>query len=230
MLAHVDAVITDPPYSTETHAMHNERSMQARDSACRAGIDYDSLSHDDVRYLADQYHRICAGWIVWMTDAELALIVRNALRALGRVTFPPLPFYQPGRSIRLSGDGPCSWTDWIVVARTRAQKKWGTLPGGYIAGQGWKDKNRIGGKPTKLMEALISDYSRPGDTVLDTHMGAGTTGVAAVKLGRKFIGCEIDRAAFTIACERIARTQAQGVLFQPEPTPAPAQEGLLDDD
>jgi hypothetical protein len=73
--------------------------------------------------------------VVWMTDSDLALAVRQAMEAAGRYAFAPLPFYQPGRSVRLTGDGPSSWTDWIVVARTKAQLKWGTLPGGYVAGR-----------------------------------------------------------------------------------------------
>jgi hypothetical protein len=151
-----------------------------------------------------------------MTDSDLALAVRTALEQQGRYAFAPLPFYQAGRSVRLTGDGPSSWTDWIVVARTKAQNKWGTLPGGYIAGQGWNDKERMGGKPTLLMEALVCDYTKHGDLVLDTHMGAGTTGVACIRNGRRFIGCEIDEKTFDIACKRIEQAVAQGQLFAPE--------------
>jgi DNA modification methylase len=113
----------------------------------------------------------------------------------------------------LAGDGPSSWTDWIVVSRTKAQSKWGTLPGGYVAGPGWKDKARMGGKPTLLMDSLVADYSRPGHVVLDTHMGAGTAGVSCVKAARKFIGCEIDPIAFDIACRRIEDAQRQVDMF-----------------
>ena len=148
-----------------------------------------------------------------MTDHTLAPTISKALLESGRYVFAPLPFYQAGRSVRLTGDGPSSWTDWIVVARTKAQSKWGTLPGGYIAGQGWNDKARMGGKPTLLMEALVRDYSRYGQTVLDTHMGAGTTGVACANQGRNFIGCEIDPEAFDIACKRIEQAYAQSRLF-----------------
>jgi hypothetical protein len=112
-----------------------------------------------------------------------------------------------------------------VVARTKAQMKWGTLPGGYIAGPGWNDKARMGGKPTALMESLVRDYSRTGDTVLDSHMGAGTTGVACLRNGRKFIGCEIDHDAFDIACRRIEQAAKQGQLFEPQ-QPNPVQLGL----
>ena len=120
-LASVDAVITDPPYSERCHSGHDSTAKDARDGATRAALGYKALTLEDVAWFAAQYDRVCVGWVVWMTDSDLALHVRNALEKLGRTAFAPLPFYQPGRSVRLSGDGPISWTDWIVVARTKAQ-------------------------------------------------------------------------------------------------------------
>lgn len=214
-LGRVDSVITDPPYSERCHAGHDGSSGGARDGAARVGLGYASLSLADVEVLADAYVAASSGWVVWMTDSDLAGPIRNALERRGLTTFAPLPFYQPGRSVRLAGDGPCSWTDWIVVARTKAVRKWGTLPGGYVAGPGWNDKARMGGKPTLLMDALVRDYSRPGAMVLDTHMGAGTTGVACARAGRKFVGIEVDRAAFELSCTRIEQAYSQGQLFAP---------------
>jgi len=212
-LPKVDAVITDPPYSDRCHRGHDAGAAPRRDGAERSRLGYASLSIEDVRYFAGAFAKATHGWIVWMTNSDLAIAVRTALEAEGRYAFAPLPYFHPGRSVRLSGDGPSSWTDWIVVARTKAQIKWGTLPGGYVAGPGWNDKDRMGGKPTALMDRLVCDYSRPGQTVLDTHMGAGTTGVSAVRNGRRFIGCEIDPEAFDIACRRIENAQRQQRLF-----------------
>jgi site-specific DNA-methyltransferase (adenine-specific) len=208
----VDAVITDPPYSGRTHAGHDATNE------IRATLGYQALDDVMCEKLAVAYSKCCSGWIVWMTDHTLAPAISTALSEQGRYVFAPLPFFQAGRSVRLTGDGPCSWTDWIIVCRTKAQSKWGTLSGGYIAGPGWNDKARMGGKPTALMELLVQDYSRAGDMVLDTHMGAGTTGVACIRNGRKFIGIEIDPLAFDIACKRIEQAVAQGQLFEPEST------------
>ena len=58
-------------------------------------------------------------------------------------------------------------------------------------------------KPVALMEYLINTYSNTGDTILDFAMGSGTTGVACTKLGRNFIGIELDRYYFNIAESRI---------------------------
>ncbi|WP_417623060.1 DNA-methyltransferase [Parasphingorhabdus sp.] len=62
-------------------------------------------------------------------------------------------------------------------------------------------------KPLALMEWLVKTYSNKGDVVLDFTMGSGTTGVAAKKLGRKFIGIELDKNYFDIAKERISKTE-----------------------
>jgi site-specific DNA-methyltransferase (adenine-specific) len=59
-------------------------------------------------------------------------------------------------------------------------------------------------KPLKLVEYLVRAGSSPGDVVLDPFMGSGTTGVAAVKLGRKFVGIESEPQFFDSACRRIA--------------------------
>jgi hypothetical protein len=218
-LGKVDAVITDPPYSERTHAGHDAAG------AGRSVLGYAALDAKKSEELAWLFTIATEGWIVWMTDHTLVPPICTELDRLGRYVFAPLPFYDAGRSVRLTGDGPSSWTDWIVVARTKAQFKWGTLPGGYVAGPGWRDKARMGGKPTALMQSLVSDYSRHGHTVLDPFMGAGTTGVACLLEGRKFVGCEIDADAFDIACRRIEQAANQGQLFAPAAA-QPVQLGL----
>ena len=65
-------------------------------------------------------------------------------------------------------------------------------------------------KPVQLMMALL-EWTR--GTVLDPFMGSGSTGVAAMRLGRPFIGVEIDPAYFQIACKRIEDAQRQGDFF-----------------
>ena len=67
----------------------------------------------------------------------------------------------------------------------------------------------IGGKPLALMRAIVSDYSREGDLVCDPCMGAGTTLVAAVELGRRAIGCEPDAGRFELAAKRLAKARPQ---------------------
>lgn len=81
-------------------------------------------------------------------------------------------------------------------------------------------------KPLGLMAWCIEQV-RANDVIFDPFMGSGTTGVAAIRLGRKFIGIERDPAYFEIACRRIEQAVAQGQLFAPEPAAKPVQESLI---
>ena len=81
-------------------------------------------------------------------------------------------------------------------------------------------------KPGELMQWCIETLSREGDTILDPFMGSGTTGVACARLGRRFIGCEIEPRYFDIACRRIEEAYRQPRLFA-EPRPQPVQEVML---
>lgn len=59
-------------------------------------------------------------------------------------------------------------------------------------------------KPVALCDYLIRTYTNPGETVLDNAMGSGSTGVAALACGRRFVGMEIDAKFFDISCSRIS--------------------------
>jgi site-specific DNA-methyltransferase (adenine-specific) len=84
-------------------------------------------------------------------------------------------------------------------------------------------------KSTALMEWCLDQAEvSAGEVVLDPYMGSGTTGVACVNTGRKFIGCEIDPEHFSTACRRIAKAYEQPRLFD-EPAPKPVQPSLLGD-
>jgi len=71
-------------------------------------------------------------------------------------------------------------------------------------------------KPIELMKWCIEQAGNP-ESILDPFMGSGTTGVAAIQLGRSFIGIEREQKYFDIACKRIEQAVAQGQLFAPEP-------------
>ena len=78
-------------------------------------------------------------------------------------------------------------------------------------------------KPLAVMRWCIEQAGNP-QTILDPFMGSGTTGVAAVQLGRSFTGIEREPKYFDIACKRIEQAYAQGRLFEPE---MPKQEQMV---
>lgn len=72
-------------------------------------------------------------------------------------------------------------------------------------------------KPVALYQYLIRTYTNPGETVCDFCMGSGTTGVAAIKEGRNFIGIEKDEHYFKVAEKRISEAAMQPMLFEVQP-------------
>jgi len=109
-------------------------------------------------------------------------------------------------------DGELAWTSLDRALRkfTRCNKNHG--------------KQHPTQKPVALMEWCLS-FLPDAETILDPFMGSGTTGVACVNLGRKFIGIEKEPEYFDIACQRIQDAMDQPRLFD-EPMPEPEQAGL----
>jgi DNA modification methylase len=70
--------------------------------------------------------------------------------------------------------------------------------------------------PVEFAEHLTLAYTGPGQCVMDPFLGSGSTGVAAIGLGRSFIGVELYEPYFDIACRRIEQAQRQGSLFSGE--------------
>jgi len=68
-------------------------------------------------------------------------------------------------------------------------------------------------KPVEVMKWCIGHLPEPNNIILDPFMGSGTTGVAAVQMGRRFIGIEREERYFEIACKRIEDAQRQGDFF-----------------
>ena len=260
-----DALIVDAPYSARTHGGHDSaptvgglygrtthgshRSGLALSrpgvstTACvRRAINYDGWTQDDVRAFVASWAPRTRGWIVTITDHVLASVWDAALADAGRYVFAPLPWFSPGSRVRLTGDGPSSWTCWIVVARPRSGEdrngrpfnKWGTLPGGYMftsdgignTPNGGRKRTIVGGKPPALMRALVRDYTRPGDLVCDPCAGGGTTLLAAVQEGRRAVGSEMDSETHAQAVARLERELRQGGLFRAPTVPASEQVGL----
>ena len=82
-------------------------------------------------------------------------------------------------------------------------------------------------KPVKLYEWLLSNYAKPGQRILDTHLGSGSHAIAAINMGFDFVGCELDKDYYDASLKRIENAQRQTSLFEPEPTSKPVNEILF---
>lgn len=232
-----DALIVDAPYSERTHSGHRRGKLIA-DRAADGGsgyndIDYAAWSPTDVANLAECWAQHVSGWWVSITDHVLARAWESEFsETLCLLTFTPLPLVQTGATVRMAGDGPANWTCQIIVGRPRREpwSKWGALPGYYVQSaermsRGGERSDRIvGGKPIKSMMAIVSDYSRPGQLVVDPCAGAGTTLLAALRTGRRAIGVEKDLGRAQLTADRVkaelahstrhARVNGQSSLFE----------------
>jgi DNA modification methylase len=185
-LPKADAVITDPPYGTGEHARLDGEITKTR-----------------------------AEWDVW--DAEM-------LKGIdGRVAMflPPQRLLEENwkgwRLLAWVSENPMKWKN--VAPRFGIQPiiAKGRFPD--IASLDWrKHRNNIQTpehphqKPLPIMAWLVEMMTLEGETILDPYMGSGSTGVAACRLHRNFVGIERDAAHYKTACDRIAH-ELDGALL-----------------
>lgn len=211
-----DAIICDPPYGARVHEDRiTDTSRYDGSSAKNLGPagHYEAWTPEHVAEFVDAWSSRCRGWMVAMTSHDLVPAWERAYADADRYCFAPIPLVMRGMTVRLAGDGPSNWTVWGIVARPRSKEfaTWGTLDGYY--GGPRPEPNQSGGskagsgrgKPAWLMNALVRDYSRPGDTICDPFAGWGSALAAAVANGRTAIGAEMDKDAFNEAVRRLNR-------------------------
>lgn len=218
-----------------------------RFGSIRRKLNYGAWSRADVDECVASLCSTGVGWIVPLTDHVLAPEWAASLEAAGRYAFSPLACMEPGGRVRMTGDGPAQWSTLAVpsrpsdaawLARWRASRKAAglglSLPGGYVVplGQGDTRAGRrtgvtriLGGKPLWLMRAIIRDYSRPGDLVVDPCAGGATTLLAAAIEGRRAIGAECDPDTFAKAAKRLEKGYTPSLQWRPpRPERRPTQE------
>jgi DNA modification methylase len=198
-LGQVDAVVTDPPYGIgEDGGRFRGRIGQNIRVLPKGG--WDSATPDASVF--DMMRACSDDQIIWggnyFTDK-----------------LPPSKgwLYWQKRMGGDFSDGELAWT-----SRDRALREFTKCP----KGQGAEHPTQ---KPVELMRWCLG-FLPDAQIILDPFMGSGTTGVAAVKMGRKFIGVEKNLDYFSIACRRISEALKQPDLFIEPPVKA-KQEVLL---
>ena len=205
-LGKVDAVVTDPPYGIN----ENHKKVASRGNLAPPK-DYGKFS-----------------WDIKPPSEELINLVLNT--AEWCIIFGGNYFHLPPTSCWLVWDKQNGTNDFAdcELAWTNLQKAVRRI---YWQ---WNGMIRKGGdirehptqKPVGVMEWCINHLPMDCNTILDPFMGSGTTGVACAKMGRKFIGIELDEDYFNIACRRIEEAYKQPDLFI-EPPVKQEQYGFL---
>jgi site-specific DNA-methyltransferase (adenine-specific)/modification methylase len=196
-LPKVDAVITDPPYGIGIN-----KSNRLSVSRGHGGEDWDDAPPDSKTISA----------IVGAGDTAI-------LWGGNYFDLPPARcflIWDKNNAGRDFADCEMAWTNVDAVARL-IQMRPMNMDGG---------KQHPTQKPLAVMRWCIDQAGNP-QTILDPFMGSGTTGVAAVQMGRKFIGIEREPKYFDIACERIERAYSQPDFFVSAAPKKQTQDSLL---
>lgn len=201
-----DAVICDPPYGAKTHDSAPRAADREDDRAIGLKPQYAAWYRDNVYTFVESWSPRCRGWMVALTSHDLIPHWQGAYELCGRYAFAPVPCVMRGMSVRLGGDGPSSWAVYAMVSRPRNTEfsNWGTTDGAYVGSRS-TEAGGGRGKPDWLMRALVMQYSKPGDLVVDPLCGWGSTISAALGLGRRAIGSDIDADAVAEARRRLGR-------------------------
>jgi DNA modification methylase len=203
----VDHAITDPPYSEQVHKSVRSSGRNAHpdvaEFACRTrrvvDLGFEHLDPELRRFCAGEFARLVKRWVLAFSDVESCHEWREDLKAAGLVYKRTGAWKRIGGAPQFTGDRPASGFEAITMAHRKGRSKWN---GGGCAAVYEHPivANRLGQrgsrvhptqKPLSLMLELVELFTDRGDVVLDPFCGSGTTGVAALRLGRRFVGVEM---------------------------------------
>lgn len=229
-LGKVDHVISDPPYEPRMQALHAQFALRRTDG----GPQRKALTFDDVGDLRapflDAVATLNNGWLLAFCNVEGVGEWRAAILDRGLKFKTTCIWNKPDATPKLNGQGPalsyeCFTTTWC--GRGHARWNGGGRRGVFTHPTNNSERHGVHPteKPVSLMREIVALFTNPHETILDPFMGSGTTGVAGVKLSRRFIGIEIDERYFQIACERIEAATRQPDMFI-DPPAKPKQEAL----
>lgn len=214
----VSHVIGDPPYEASLHAAKSHLSNLRKDSGPELKeIDFAAI--DEIR---DEFvlkaAPLCEGWFIVFCTIEGARPWADCINASSMKYKRACVWVKPDSTPQLNGQGPAQGAEIFVTAwagtghaRWNAGGKRGVYR--HLVNNPERHGEHPTEKPRRLMAEILGDFTNPGETILDPFMGSGTTGVAAVQMGRKFIGIEREERYFQIACKRIEDAQRQSDLF-----------------
>ena len=201
----VDAVVTDPPYGV----MLGETNSKQRLKNKRQSYE----NHPDTpEYIENK--------VVPAIKLALSKSDRGFITPGTRNCFLYPPPYEMGAWCYLGGKGIGRWGfigfQPILYYGKDPKLRYGATHSSVIDKHGGKLKlnEHPCAKPLEFMKWAVDKVTFENEIILDPFMGSGTTGVACIELGRKFIGIEINEKYFDVACKRIETANAQGDLFR----------------
>lgn len=222
----VNCVISDPPFEIEAHTLQRRilgKSLGKgkREVIYDKALTFSPITEELREFLSKWAAEHCNEWALIFCQAEAIAAWRDCLVEAGAKFKRAMIWVKPDGMPQYNGQGPAQGYESIAAAWCGSgHSKWngGGRHGVFTCnkGEGTGPNLHETQKPVKLMEILVGLFSNWSDTIIDPFMGSGTTGVACAKMGRKFIGIEIDPKYFDIAYKRIEQAYRQpDILIQP---------------
>jgi len=188
--ASIDVVLTDPPYR---EGVHEHLKSNSGGFEHKVDCTFAALTDDLLQACAVEFARLSRRWVLVFSAVEQTHLWRDALTGAG-LQYVRTLFYRRQRvTPQISGDRPAHACEVATLAHRPGRKRWngGGKPGFYEhMPENRRDTGHPTAKPLRLMLDLVADFTEPGDLVLDPFAGTATTGVAALRLGRRFAGAE----------------------------------------
>jgi site-specific DNA-methyltransferase (adenine-specific) len=213
-------VITDPPYEARMQKLHEDFKLRRTDGGpARQALTFGNIQNLRAPFL-EHVGRLCDGWLLAFCNVEGVGEWQNAILAQGLKFKTTCIWNKPDATPKLNGQGPalsyeCFTTTWCGSGHAR----WNGGGRRGVFTHCTNNKDREGTHPTEkplsLMSELVELFTNAGEIVIDPFMGSGTTGAACARMGRKFIGVELQEQYFDIALRRIEAAQKQADLFIP---------------
>lgn len=227
----IDHACFDPPYEKEAHTKQVRASNKGpgQSNAVPFELDFAAITEQERNAIAAHLARVVRRWTLTFCQAEGLHLWRAAFEAAGMSWRRAGLWVKPDAQPQLTGDRPGTGAESIAIAHAKGRSRWngGGRPGVWTFPKNEQGREHPTQKPLMLMEALIRDFTDPGEIILDLMAGSGTTGVACKRLGRRFLGWERKPAYHAIAASRIAGAREQLSLIGHRKTPGPKQADLL---
>lgn len=216
----IDVTICDPPYEAEAHTLQRRTTKGSRERvAAVEPLSFAPISEEERARAGREIARVTKRWMLVFCQIEAAMKWRAALEAGGAIYKRTCLWIKPDGMPQLTGDRPGMGYESIVICHAPGASHWngggrhgvftfGKQPDGRL-----KSQPHPTTKPDPLMECLVQLFSDHGESVLDPFAGSGSTGVAAIRLGRRFIGWEKDPKYHEIAVRRLSAAHEQLDFF-----------------
>jgi len=217
----VDHVITDPPYDAAPYSRAEPGIKRSgRELASLRKMADGAIGSTRARDVAPELARICQRWAIVFFDAESVAAWGNALCDGGLEHVRIGAWAKTNPMPQFSGDRPAQGYEAAEIAHRPGRKRWngkGAALWHYPTCMGAGRPDHPCPKPLPLMEQIVTDFTDPGELICDPFAGSGTTGVACIRLGRRFIGWEKDPGFFEVAVKRLRATKEQIQIFDASP-------------